>query len=105
MNNTFTINGKEYKAKTLTYNFLCDMEDNGIPVEEIDRKPMKLGRMYLAFCGNMRPENAGNEIEAHITSGGDMSELFNAMTEAINSSGFFRAMANQPDQEEPKKKK
>jgi hypothetical protein len=104
MNNTFTINGKEYTAKPLTYNFLCDMEDNGISIDEVDKKPMKLGRMYLAFCGNMRPEAAGEEIEAHVIAGGNLNGFFDAMTTAINTCGFFRAMANQPDQETPKKK-
>lgn len=107
MNYTFTINGKTYKAKELTYNFMCEMEEHGVQIYDIDKKPMSLGREYFALCAGVDSETAGAEIEQHIIGGGDLSGLYEALAESVNESGFFKAMANQGKAEVtaiPKKK-
>lgn len=113
---TFTINNKTYKAKDVTFNFMCLLEDRGLPIDQIDAKPMKTVREYLAYCGNMSSEQAGIEIEEHIISGGDISGISEAFFHAISESDFFQALGktqNTPTEEEtaeetvvtPKKRK
>lgn len=100
---TFTINNKTYKAKDVTFNFMCLLEDRGLPIDQIDNKPMKVGREYLAYCGGMSSEEAGDEIEKHIISGGNLSGLYDAFTNAISESDFFQALGkaqNTPTEEE-----
>ena len=29
----FTINGKDYRSKEIDFNFVCDLEDNGVSLE------------------------------------------------------------------------
>lgn len=105
--NTFVINGKTYKAKEITFNFMCFLEEKDLPIEQIETKPMKFGREYLAYCGGMTSEQAGMEIDAHVVSGGELSVLYDAMGEALENSDFFRAMANPgkkaPEEQKPKR--
>lgn len=108
---TFTINNKTYKAKDVTFNFMCLLEDKNLPIELIDSKPMKVGREYLAYCGDMSSEQAGMEIEQHVISGGNLAPLYNAFTTALEESDFFQALGNtqevptETEAEEPVKKR
>lgn len=105
--NTFVINGKTYKAKDITFNFMCFLEEKDLPIEQIESKPMKFGREYLAYCGGLTSEQAGMEIDEHVINGGELSVLYDAMGEALDNSGFFRAMANPgkkaPEEQKPKR--
>lgn len=92
MTKIFNVNGKSYKAKEFDFNLLCDLEEQGLSLEDIDRKPMSLIRTYLAFCGNITKEQAGKEIEAHLASGGKFNDVVEAMSDQMNNSGFFRAI-------------
>ena len=104
MKNTFTINGKKYEAVPFTFNAVCDLEDMGFSIEDMDRKAVSMIRAYFALCvGDV--ETAGNELEAHIVNGGDLSELSEAIGKEINNSGFFKAMVAQNQEETPKEEK
>lgn len=89
---TFQINNNLYHAKEFDFNFLCDLEDMNLSLDEIDKKPMSLVRVYLAFCGNISKEKAGAEIEAHLEKGGKFTDVVNVMSEMMQNSGFFRAL-------------
>lgn len=97
---TFTINGKKYACKPVTFNAICDFEDMGMPIEEMFEKKMKGIRVYLAYCGNMDVDTAGAEIEAHMMGGNNIADLSNAMIEAITESGFFHALQTAEEEEE-----
>jgi len=89
--NTFEINGKEYTAIPFTFNTVCELEDIGFSMEDLDKKPVSAVRAYFALCcGDVTL--AGNEIEAHLIGGGDMTGIMGAMTKEIEESGFFKAM-------------
>ena len=92
MTKLFNVNGKSYRAKEFDFNLLCDLEDQGLSLEDIDRKPMSLIRTYLAFCGNLSKEQAGKEIEAHLENGGKFNDVVEAMSEQMSNSGFFRSL-------------
>lgn len=93
---TFEINKVVYKGKEISFNAMCEFEDHGVSFDEIDKKPMKFAREYLAFCGDMNSAKAGQEIEKHIVDGGDLSGLYESLAEAVETSGFFRAMSGEP---------
>lgn len=99
----FNINGKSYRAKEFDFNLLCDLEDQGLSLEDIDKKPMSLIRTYLAFCGNVTKEQAGRELEAHIENGGKFDDVVQVMSDQMSNSGFFRAIQQSsnetPDEE------
>lgn len=112
MNRTFTVNKKLYHAKPFDFNLLCDLEDQGLSLEDIEKKPMSLIRTYVAFCGNMSKDSAGKEIEAHFVSGGNFDDVTKAMAAEMEDSGFFRALrekatesTEETSNENPKSKK
>lgn len=88
----FTVNNRTYQAKEFDFNLLCDLEEQGLSLDDIDKKPMSLIRTYLAFCGNLTKENAGLEIERHIENGGEFSDVVEAMSAQMQDSGFFRSI-------------
>lgn len=89
---TFTVNGVEYNAKPFDFNLLCNFEEMGISVGTLVTKPNVAMRAYLAVCGNMNIEKSGEEINAHIVSGGLLDELAEAMNNAMDESDFFQQM-------------
>lgn len=110
MKKNFTINGKKYTAKPITFNALCEFEDMGFDIEELFEKKMKGIRAYLAYCGDMDAETAGAELEAHLMKGTGITELSDAFVEAVQESGFFHAFtaeteeSNQESEGEAKEK-
>ena len=89
---TFTVNNHLYQAKEFDFNLLCELEENNLSLDDIDKKPMSLIRYYLAFCGNMSKEKAGAEIEAHVKNGGKFNTVVEAMAEQMQNSDFFQAL-------------
>lgn len=96
---TFTINGKRYNAKPFDFNTVCDLEDSGVSLKEISKKPMSLARAYFAICLNGDTEKAGQEIQAHVLNGGTLEEIYTVMGEEMNDSDFFQALNQKEEQE------
>ena len=88
----FKVNGTEYSAKPFDFNLLADFEDMGISIGTLVTKPNVAMRAYLAVCGNISIKDAGEEINAHIVSGGLLDELADAMNNAMDESDFFQQM-------------
>lgn len=88
--NTFTVNGKGYKAKAFDFNLVCDLEDMGIPLEQAGNKPMSMVRAYFGLCAGRDKEFAGKEMEAHIIGGGTIDDIMTAMFNEMEKSDFFR---------------
>lgn len=100
MNRTFTVNNKLYKAKSFDFNLLCDLEEQGLSLEDIEKKPMSLIRTYVAFCGNLDKDRAGKEVEAHVISGGTLDAVTEVLAAEMEESGFFRALRQKAETEE-----
>lgn len=96
---TFTVNKKTYPIREFDFNFMCDLEDRGISIENIGDKPLKILREYLATVAGISSEAAGKELEMHVIGGGKMEDLYGALNIAMEESGFFRA-ATQSQTEE-----
>lgn len=92
MTKFFTINGKRYVARPLTFNAVCELEDLGVSLQEMPTKTMSTARAYLAICSNLNKIEAGDEIEAHVLAGGKIDEIFEIFTSEINESGFFQKL-------------
>ena len=88
--NTFTVNGKEYRAKAFDFNLVCDLEDMGIPLEQAGNKPMSMVRAYFGLCAGKGKEFAGKELEAHVIGGGSFENIMSAMSDEMEKSDFFR---------------
>lgn len=98
--NYFKLNGKMVKPKEIDLNLYCDFEEMGIPLESIQKKPFSLLRYYIARCMGTSPALAGKEIEAHIMNGGKLDDLMTVLNEAMEESGFFRALTDGEETEE-----
>ena len=96
MNKKITINGKDYKLKEIDFNDICDLEDLGLSLTDFKRSRMNSVRALLAYIGEMSPEEAGNEIMAHLKNGGTM-DIINELFEMLST--FFQSI-RQPSVEE-----
>lgn len=99
MTRFFTINGRRYTAKPFDFNTVCDLEDNGVSLSEMTKKPMSMARAYFALCYNGSKDDAGKEIQAHIVSGGNFNDLYEAMGAEMNESDFFQALNKKAETE------
>lgn len=92
MTKIFSINNKTYQAKEFDFNLLCDLEEMGLSLDDIEKKPMSLIRTYLMFSAGISKEQAGKEIEEHIAKGGEITDIISIMSEMMSESGFFRSI-------------
>ena len=90
MERLLTINGKTYKAADFDINFMCDMEDRGVSLEDIDSKTFNIIRIYAALSMGTDVVTAGKEMTEHLKNGGDLEDISNVMSEMMKDSGFFR---------------
>ena len=101
MDRLLKINGRTYTAAEFDVNFMCEMEDNGIQLEDIDKKMFKLIRMYVALSMGVDPVTAGKEISEHMRNGGKLDEISDVMSDMMGESDFFRSEQTNTDQTSP----
>ena len=99
MTRTFTVNGKLYQAREITFNAICELEDAGVSLTEIESKPISTVRSYFAICLGGNKEVAGQEIEKHIINGGNLDEIMTAFREELADSDFFQALTKTANEE------
>ena len=97
----FKINEKTYTAKPFDFNTVCDLDDMGISVDDMDKKTTSVIRAYFALCAGVDKETAGKEIQKHILNGGDVMSLSKAMGDEIEKSDFFRALNKKTEEKNP----
>lgn len=93
MNRLFTINGKQYKAIPFDFNLACDLSEMGISMELLASQPMVTIRGYFACVLGGNKELAGRELGQHIVNGGNFDDLMAAISEEMEKSDFFQALA------------
>ena len=106
--NKFKVNGKEYNAKAFDFNLVCDLEDMGVSLAVMGTRPMSMARAYFGLCANVDADMAGKEIEAHMISGGNLTDIIEAMTKEMDKSDFFRSLTKNAEEKnaaDPKEKK
>ena len=102
---TFVINGKTYVAKEFDFALVCDLEDIGISMEDIESKPMSFVRAYFMFCSGLNKNDAAREIQEHMISGGNFEDITGMIADGLENSGFFHALSQNKEEKAPKKTK
>lgn len=110
--NKVTINGREYTIPEVDFDAVCELEEKGVDLLAADAKHPKLAitlRGIVAWIMGAPEKVASREIMDHIQNGGNIIEILNAVTEAMQDSGFFgqRETANvtQMPQDHQRKRK
>ena len=103
MDRLLILNGKSYKAAEFDINLVCSFEDNGINLEDIDKKMFNVIRQYVATCMNTDVITAGIEISNHLKNGGKLEDISDVMSDMMNNSGFFRKEQTNTDTGTPKR--
>ena len=91
--NTVTINGKEYQIPKVDFEAICELEENGVYLLNMDQKNPKLATMIrglVAWIMGVSSEEASQEIQSHIQNGGDLVGIMTSVTQAVQNSGFFK---------------
>lgn len=92
MKETIVVNGKTYPAKEITFNFVCELEMNGIEFTEVGTRMLPAVRCYIAYCMGTNIEKAGDVINQHFINGGDFTEILEVFGEKLQTSDFFQAI-------------
>ena len=93
-----TINGKFYKDAELDFNAVCEMENMGVSIQNIDDNIMSAARAYAAICMHRPLKIAGAEIEAHIVNGGTLADILEPFNKKAEESGFFQALRKKAEE-------
>lgn len=91
------INGTEYAAPALTFANLCKLEDWGLTVSDMSKRPLAFLAAFVALAVGGDLEGGKALIEAHIQSGGSIDAISDALSKAVDESGFFKG-ANQEEE-------
>lgn len=95
-----TINGKFYREAELDFNAVCDMENMGVSIQNIDDNIMSAARAYAAICMHKPLRIAGAEIEAHIVNGGTLADILEPFNKKAEESGFFQALRKKAEEDQ-----
>ena len=95
-----TINGKFYKDAELDFNTVCEMENMGVSIQNIDDNIMSAARAYAAICMRKPLRLAGAEIEAHIVNGGTLADILEPFNKKAAESGFFPALRQKAEEDQ-----
>ena len=90
------LNGKDFSVMEVTFNHVCALEDMGIDLGS-SGKTLSTLRAFVALALDETVEEAGADIEKYVEEGNDLKELVSVMTESMEKSGFFRALAKKAD--------
>lgn len=95
----FVLNGNSYPIKDMSVNMICDLEDMGISLGDMQKKSFSFIRAYVSMCMGESPEKAGKEIELHLINKGKLEDVMDAVKTAMEESDFFRALQTNTDEE------
>ena len=98
---TVKINGNNYPILTLDVNMLCDLEDMGISMNEMQTKAFSFIRAIVSIWMGVDPKKAGREIELHLMNGGTLEEIMDAVKDSMENSDFFRNLSKTTAEETP----
>lgn len=88
---------KEIKIPEIDFDFMCRLEDAGLNINDFGRKPLNTVRAFVEVSAN--DKNASKLLQDHLINGGKIDELFEEISEAVNESGFFRALGKTAEKE------
>lgn len=97
--NSITVNGKNYPAKEIDFNLICDMEEMGVKISDAKKVPTAFVRTYIAICMDADKEDAGKEIQEHMMNGGTLDTVTEVLLSKFESSDFFRNLTKNKGEE------
>lgn len=95
------INGREYTAKPFDFNMICDLEDLGVSIEDIERKPVSIVRAYAGICMGKSAKESGIEIQEHLLNGGSFDDIMKVISKEMEESDFFRNLGKNKEKKTP----
>lgn len=95
----FTVNGKDYATKNIDFNGICELEDLGLSITDLNKNRMSAIRALFAYHSGLDSEDAGVEIMEHLKNGGG-NEFFTPLIDSLLESDFFRATQQSSKAEE-----
>lgn len=87
-----TINGKEYQIPKMDFDAICDLEERGVDLLGASSTNGRLAstvRGLTAWIMGTDNKTAGAEIGEHLKAGGTLADIFNAISDALEDSGFL----------------
>ena len=88
-----TINDREYEVPEVNFDTICQLEESGIYLMNMDRNERKIATMIralVAWVTGLDLKAASAEISEHIANGGNIMDITNEIIGAITDAGFFR---------------
>lgn len=89
----FVLNGNRIKAADFDFNLVADLEENGVSMSQIGKKIIPAIRVYVSRCTGFDVETAGQLINQHMVSGGNLEEVIKMFNKKADESDFFRAIS------------
>lgn len=84
-----TINGKDYTLKPIDFGAMCELEELGLDISNIQKQTFKTVRALASHTMGVDVDVAGNEIQAHIVGGGKIEDL-KPLFDNLLDSDFFQ---------------
>lgn len=85
------INGKSITIKPINFDAICNLEEMGLDLLNINKKAFSTFRCLMAFNANIPLTEASVEIESHIANGGNITDLV-PLVNAVVESDFFKTL-------------
>lgn len=102
MQRTVTINKNTYTIPEVTFDAICQLEENGVYLLSMGSNERNLATMLrglVAWIMDTDLQTASREIQAHIMSGGNIGDILEAATDSISDAGFFKQVAGAEETE------
>lgn len=87
------LNGRTVRAADVDFNFVADLQENGIDINKMGRKIIPTLRVYVAKCFDVDVESAGDMIQAHMENGGTLDAIMEVLGKKVDESRFFRLLS------------
>lgn len=100
------INGNKYDIPEVNFDSICELEERGVNLLNPDTNNAKLATMcrgLAAWIMGTDVYTASRELEAHVMNGGNILDIINGVTDAINNSGFFKQGGKKQPQDHRRK--
>lgn len=92
----FTVNGNEYEAREIDFNFLSEFNELGLDINILGANYASY-RAYLALCAGISLNEAGDMLTQHVINGGDLTGITEILNEVIDESDFISALLKRQD--------
>lgn len=86
------LNGRTVRAADVDFNFVADLQENGIDLNKMGRKIIPTLRVYVAKCFDVDVETAGDMIQAHMVNGGKLDGIMEVLGKKVEESDFFQIL-------------